>query len=48
MAGLAGSGIECPPTDRKLVQGCISYLNDSGFLPPPSVLNARHEAAFVS
>lgn len=48
MAGLAGSGIECPPTDRELVQGCISYLNDSGFLPPPSVLNARHEAAFVS
>jgi len=48
MAGLAGSGIECPPTDRELVQGCISYLIETGFLQPPSSLNARRKAEYVS
>jgi thioester reductase-like protein len=35
-AGLAGSGIECPPTDRDLVQGCLSYMIETGFLDPPA------------
>jgi myxalamid-type nonribosomal peptide synthetase MxaA len=48
MAGLAGSGIECPPTDRELVQGCISYLIETGFLAPPSRHGAARKAEYVS
>ncbi len=35
LKGLEGSGIECPPSDEKLVHLCLSYLIDIGFLGPP-------------
>lgn len=35
IAGLAGSGIECPQTDRDLVHGCLTYMIETGFLDPP-------------
>jgi hypothetical protein len=33
LLGLAGSGIACPEVDDALVDCCLRYLIDSGFLP---------------
>ncbi|MGA1284796.1 MAG: thioester reductase domain-containing protein [Prochlorothrix sp.] len=32
-AGLAGSGITCPPVDRSLTQQYLTYFQNSGYLP---------------
>jgi thioester reductase-like protein len=48
IAGLAGSGIESPPTDRELVQGCINYLIETGFLAPPSARGTTGKVVYAS
>lgn len=32
-ADLAGSGLDCPPVDARLLDGYIRYFHDSGFIP---------------
>jgi myxalamid-type nonribosomal peptide synthetase MxaA len=34
-SGLAGSGIDCPPTSRELMHTCLSYMIELGFFPAP-------------
>lgn len=34
-AGLAGTGIECPPVSRELIWRTLDFLVGRGFLPPP-------------
>jgi hypothetical protein len=34
-AGLAGTGIACPPADAALVRRYVAYLARCGFLPAP-------------
>ncbi|MFE0460725.1 amino acid adenylation domain-containing protein [Kitasatospora sp. NPDC058965] len=37
VAGLAGSGIDCPPADHRLLDGYIRYFHASGFVPQPAL-----------
>ena len=39
-SGLAGSGIVCPPADRALFDVYFAHFVESGFLPPPPVLES--------
>lgn len=43
--GLAGSGIECPPTSRELMHTCLAYMIDVGFLPHPGGAAASRRRA---
>ncbi len=42
LAGLEDSGISCPPIEPKLLETCLSYLAEVGFLEPPQA-QARTE-----
>ncbi len=41
LKGLEGSGIQCPPVSEDLARLCLSYLVETGFLPPPIVTGVR-------
>lgn len=40
-AGLAGSGIECPPVDKQLLQTYVDYFVGIGYLDAPDTVGAR-------
>ena len=37
LAGLAGTGLHCPPGDMQLMHTYLSFMVQSGFLPAPEV-----------
>ena len=41
LAGLVGSGIECPPMTEELVHTCLRYMVNIGFLDAPDPAPAR-------
>jgi thioester reductase-like protein len=39
LSGLAGSGIECPPVDQRLMAVYLNYLSERGYIPAPEAGN---------
>ncbi|WP_086953266.1 thioester reductase domain-containing protein [Xenorhabdus innexi] len=45
---LSGSGIQCPPSDKKLLFCYFNYLIESGFIPPPQQQGEKAEIRKLS
>ena len=41
LTGLSDTAINCPPVDRKLVSTWVSYFQQCGHIPLPSIVNAE-------